>query len=616
MNKIVLSLIASSALAASLGADEYALDPIVVTATKTEQSIKNITTNVDVITSEEIEEKHYMSVTEALDSLPGVSITESGGLGTTRDVYIRGMETSKVLVLIDGIRYQDPSNTDGANFANLMISDIDRIEVIKGGQSGIWGADASAGVINIITKSAQNGTHIGGNTEYGSFATKKWGGYISHKTDLYDLKLAANRIMSNSFTATAPYGTNIKDYENDPYANTTLNLSGHLRPTSTDTVGVHYTNIAALSNYDSYNAPNSLQRDHTKSKLYGVSYDKLLGAHTLSFKSNLSEFTTQHLDAAWATDVKASNGKTRQIELSDQFHYRDKDFIVAGIMKEWFEIGYDQVNTTAGQNKTDSAAVYVTNSNLFGDLILTESLRRDDYGNFGGKTTGKIGAKYNLGKELYVSGNYGTAYTAPNLIQMVNPWGASNGNLKPETSKSYDTSIGYKNVTATYFENHVQNLINWYDPTPLNWFNNDAYYTNTNGTSTFKGYEFAYKQNLSSALLVGANYTYLSRFENEQGQELKRRPKEEAKFSFDYYGIEQWHIGLNGHYVGTRYNDDNRQGQQTGRYTLWNFVINYDLSNSIQLYGKIDNITDKYYQSVDGYATSPRAFYAGLKASF
>lgn len=604
MFKHTLSIVASATLVASLGANTLTLDPIVVSATKAEQSLKDTTANINIITSEEIEEKHYTTVADALNSLPGVSVTANGGLGTTQTVFMRGMDTNRVLVLINGIRYQDPSNTSGANFAHLIVSDIERIEVIKGAQSGIWGADASAGVINIITKSAKEGTHAGVTLEKGSFSTQKWGGFLSHKADKYDVKLSFDRIMSDSFTAQAPKGTDIDNYENDPYANTTFNLGGHFRPTSTDIVGVHYTNISALGNYDGWSDPDLTQRSDVRTKLYGISYDKTLDAHTVSLKANLSKFTRDELDTTYG--VKVFNGKTKQFELNDQFHYHEKDLLVVGLMREVFDVDYITASTATDQKHVTSKAAYLTNSNAMGNLILTESLRRDDYSNFEGKTTGKVGTKYTITKDLYISGNYGTAYTSPNIIQILNPWGTSNSDLKPENTRSFDASVGYKNFTATYFENYVKDLIQWDAST----------YKNLNGTSTFKGYEFSYQQNLIDALLLNANYTHLARFEDKDGKDLARRPKREAKVSLDYYGIKQWHFGLNGHCIGTRYNGANQTGTQTGRYTIANMVINYDLADSIQLYGKIDNVTDKYYQTVDGYATSPRAWYVGLKASF
>jgi vitamin B12 transporter len=603
MFKPTFSFVACATLVASLEARDLTLDPILVSASKTEQSLKNITSNVEIITAEEIEEQHYTTIAEALNSLPGVSTTNSGGLGTTQTVFMRGMDTNRVLVLINGIRYQDPSNTNGAAFAHLMISDVERIEVIKGAQSGIWGADASAGVINIITSSAQDGSHAGIHLEKGSFDTSKWGGFVSHKTDVYDAKISIDRVMSDSFTAKTLTGQDIEEFENDPYSNTTLNLSGHLRPTSTDTIGIHYTDINALSNYDSTN-PNTLQRSDIRTKLYGVTYDKLLNAHTLSLKGNLSKFERSEIDATFG--VKVFHGKTKQVEASDKIQYRENDFIMAGIMKESFDVDYVKVAGSTGKKEVTSKAAYLTNFNTFGNLLLTQSLRRDSYSNFEGKTTGKIGAKYLVSQDLSIGGNYGTAYTAPNIIQMLNPWGTTNINLNPENTKSYDVSIEYKNFTATYFDNHVENLIEW----------SGGMYTNLNGTSTFKGYEFAYQHNLFNSLSLNANYTHLSRFEDEEGDDLARRSKREAKLSFDYYGVEKWHFGLNGQYIGTRYNGANQTGAQTGRYTVANMVINYDLTDAIQLYGKIDNITDKYYQTVDGYATSPRAWYAGIKGSF
>lgn len=614
MLKHTLSLVASATLAASLGANDLSFDPIVVTATKTEQSLKNITANVDVISAEELEEHHYTTLAEALDSLCGISITSNGGVGTTQEVFVRGMDTNKVLVLINGIRYQDPSNTSGANFAHLLIGDIEQIEVIKGAQSGIWGADASAGVINIITKSAKGGTHAGANVEYGSFATEKWGAFVSHKTDIYDFKIAFDRLMSNSFTAQAPKGDDINRYERDPYSNTTLNLNAHFRPTNEDTFGISYTDINALGNYDSYQAPDSVERSDVRTRLYGATYDKTYRSHTLSTKANLSKFRRDELDTAYG--VKVFNGQIREVELRDHFRYGESDFIVAGLSKEWYQIDFTQADSTEGEKSVASKAVFVTNFNTLGDVILTESLRRDDYSSFSAKTTGKLGAKYHLSEDAYVGGNYGTSYTAPNLIQMFNPWGASNDTLSPENSKSYDLTLGYKSITLTYFENRVKDLIEWYDPTPLNWFNNDPYYKNLNGISTFKGYELSFRHTFLDSFVLNADYTHLARFVDKDGKDLKRRPKREAKVSLNYYGTEDLSMGINAHYVGTRYDEADQQGEQTGRYTLFNFVLNYNLTDSIQLYGKIDNLTDKYYQSVDGYASSPRGYYAGMKVIF
>ena len=156
--KIQLSLL-SVAFVSSLHAQTVVnLDEIVVTsATKSKQSIKDVTSNINVITAEELEEKHFTSVTQALNTISGLNIVSNGGMGKTASVKLRGFDSKRVLVLIDGVRYNDITGLSGAPFEHLMVSDIKQIEIIKGAQSGIWGADATAGVINIVTKDAKKG---------------------------------------------------------------------------------------------------------------------------------------------------------------------------------------------------------------------------------------------------------------------------------------------------------------------------------------------------------------------------------------------------------------------------------------------------------------------------
>ena len=143
-------------------------------------------------------------------------------------------------------------------------------------------------------------------------------------------------------------------------------------------------------------------------------------------------------------------------------------------------------------------------------------------------------------------------------------------------------------------------------------------YGNLDGTTRLKGYEIAYQKNILADTLLNLNYTRNKAIDND-GYQLQRVPKENLKFGVDYYGVAKLHLGLNGEYVGERveYNyGTHTVSAQTGRYTVMNFVINYDLTKNLKLYGKCDNITDKYYQTVNGYATSPRAYYAGIKVSF
>jgi len=170
MTTKTLSLITATLLLTTHTFADVTLEDITVTtASKSSQKLTGITANTAVITAQEIEERGYTTVAEALNSLAGISTTQNGGLGQTTSVYLRGMNSKRTLVLIDGVRTNDLTGTSGSPYADMMIDDIAQIEVIKGAQSGVWGADASAGVINIITKKSTSGEHGSFYAEAGSF---------------------------------------------------------------------------------------------------------------------------------------------------------------------------------------------------------------------------------------------------------------------------------------------------------------------------------------------------------------------------------------------------------------------------------------------------------------
>lgn len=610
---IKLSLVCA-ALSTSLLAENIELKEIVVTsATKSEQSIKDITSNVNVITAEEIEEGNYVSVIEALKNIPSLNIVSNGGLGSTSSVKLRGMGNNRTLVLIDGVRYQDPSSTDGANLSHLMASDIERIEIIKGAQSGIWGADASAGVINIITKSAAKGTHASANVEYGSFKTKKYGASVSHKNDSLELKLSANRVTSDSFSSQSPKGQDVDNYEDDPYENTTINFKAKYNFTESASLKLNVTSVDALKDYDSYANPNdSSMKSDSNNLLYNISYLQSIDKHKLELKYENSEFEREEIGTTWG--VKDFNGQTQNIELSDNYTYMKDSFLLLGVGISSDDVDYVKADASRGQKENKDKYLYLTNSNKFNSLIFTQSIRYDRYDNFDNKATGKLGLKYNFNKELYLSSNLGTAYNVPNIIQELNPWGAPNPNLNPEDATSFDITFGYKGLELTYFHQKIEDLIEWYDPgTPLDY--SDDYNKNLDGKSTFKGIELAYNQGITNDLLFGANYTYLSA-EDKDDKKLARRAKHTANASLNYYPIENLHMGVDAQYVGERFDGADRQGEQTGKYVLANFVANYEINDNFKTYLKVDNITDKEYQEVDGYATAERSFYVGLTAKY
>ena len=613
MNQTIkYSLITSLFLTTNLIADEKLEDITVTSATKTTQKLKDVTSNMNVITAQEIEERHYTTVTEALNSLPGVSFTSNGGLGKSTSVRLRGFDAKRVLVLIDGIRYNEPVGLNGAQFEHLMITDIEQIEVIKGAQSGIWGADASAGVINIITKKAQKGLHFQASEEFGSFNTTKAHAGASYKTDDYYFKVNHTQTHTNGFTAAAPYGEDINQYEDDGYYNKTTNIQAGFNINASNKIDLSHSIIDARSQFDTKSNPNILENQSSvKNRFSSLNFNHIDSFNEVNLYAKKSSFQRESLSAFnGIVTAFPFDSEIKEYGLNSKIPYAENSFLLVG--GDYKEFEYKNAINQSYTNK----ALFITNSNtisgvLGGTSTITESLRHDQYSTFDNKTTGKIGLKHiheNI-KGLTTSINYGTAYNIPTLYNLYDPF-SGDLNLIPETTKGYDATIQYKDVSITYFDNKIENLLD---------FNTATFkYDNLLGTSKIKGYELAYNSTIGEEIATTLSYTKIDTQDN-QGFILARRPKESIKFGLDYYGIEDVHLGVNGEYVGDRIEygfGTHNITANTGNYTIANFVANYDVDDHMSIYGKIDNITDKYYQSIDGYATSPRAIYAGMKLTY
>lgn len=611
--KISTSLVASFLLATNLFSAQELESITVTSATKSEQKLKDVTANVDVITAEDIDLRKFKTVAEALQTIAGIQVSPTGGMGQQTSLYLRGMDSHRTLVLIDGVRYNDITTPKGsANFEHLMINDIERIEVIKGAQSSIWGADASAGVINIITKDAKDGTHGSVAIEYGKYNSKTTKATVSHKNQNFDAKLSAVRVDTDGFSAMAPRGEKAKNYEDDGYENTTVNLKLGYNFDENNRVSSSYEIIDTKVDIDGYDSvtfapdPNNLDIAKTKTHLANLAYENRNDIALTQIYSNFSEIKR----ASTNTDTPDFKGIVKEYGINTSIDYLNSSNVTIGADYKKFENKKDTVD------EYNNKGFFISNTNKFFDdkTIITEALRYDRYSDFDNKVTGKIGIKQYIIDELNISSNYGTGYNVPTIYQLyfVDNFGNSgNKDLTPEKTKSYDLSIEYKGFSITYFDTKVKNMIDW-ETNPLTWAGT---YKNIEGSSKIKGTEIAYKNEVAEDTFFNLNYTNLSA-KNDNNEYLARRAKNKIGFGVDYYGLKDFHFNLNGEYIGTRYEKANEQGAKTGNYAIWNALVDYDINKNFSTYVRLDNMFNKDYQIVDGFSTSQRAAYLGLKASF
>ncbi len=616
MTKTTLSLLtATLLLTQNIYAEERLEDIEVISSNKTTQSIKDTTSNISVITANDIEERGYLSVDEALKSISGISVSNSGGLGQVSSIFMRGADLGKVLVLIDGMRLNDPSTTDGRAFLeNLTTANISQIEIIKGGQSSIWGSNASAGVINIITKEAQDGIHGSIGVKYGSHNTKGTDLSLSYKNDKFRASLMGSYLQTDGISALAP-----QDSEKDGYKNRNYNLKLGYEFDENNIIKLSYNYLKSDIDYDVTVATDTLSNIKNEQKNIALNYQFKYNSYSAVLSASRGEYDREAINSFGVSNFKS---KIEEYSFINSLSYGTNRAILG---LEYKKIDGNNIYTspfsssTANNRYTNSAIFISNNYYIDPNTLLETNLRYDDFDNFENKTTYKIGVKNSnsLIDGIIISANYYTAYDAPSTFQVGNTLGTTA--LTPSYTKGYDISIAYKKLLSiTYFDNSVEDNID-YISNPITFVGG---YTNMAGETKFSGVEVESQINITESILLSTNYTHLIEYKDSLGVEFIRRPKDTINASLDYYTDSNIHFGIDAQYIGDRVDSSFNPVTfattpvSTGKYTLVNLNFDTEIYKNTKLTINAKNIFDKEYQSVYGYAQEGRSFYANIKYSF
>lgn len=590
------------------------LHKIVVSAANTEQDEEDVTEDITVITAEEIQERGYTTLKDALASVPGISFTSNGGYGQPTSIYLRGLQSDHILVLVDGVRANDVTGLNGAQFEHFRLDNVERIEVVKGAQSGIWGADASAGVINIVTKAAA-AKSLSYGFKMGTYDSANFDLSLSDKVGAFDYSLMLSTFKTDGFSAAEPshgsplYGSRGDDlgYEEDPYTNRNYLLKLGYDITDRDRVEASVNAIDATIHYDSIDfatgktvdAPDGpFTLNKTRERFYRASYIRKEGANEARLFYNVSTFNR--------TQYGGYSGHLKEVGATDRFDYTNSGFLQAGIGYQGFHQGL-----SAGSNLNRSYAnryLFATNRNAFfgGDTILSESVRYDNYTNFDNRLTYKAGIRQRIFDGLSLMANYSTGYNVPTLYRLYDSW-VGNASLKPEKSAGFDVALKYDGFKILYFAQRVEDLIDYN-------YGTFKYY-NVFGKSKFEGVEASYSGALFDSAAYDLGYTRLIKAKNASGADLPRRASNIFNYSVTWFPTQKHTVNLNGYYVGKRF-DDAAKSIQTGKYNVTNISLRHNFAEGYTGEVEIRNLFDRYYQEVDGYATAGRSIFVGVSARY
>ncbi|MEZ4598195.1 MAG: TonB-dependent receptor [Syntrophotaleaceae bacterium] len=610
------------------------LEPVVITATRLETPAREVASSVTVITEEEIKQKQQPDVLEILRTVPAVDVVQSGGLGQQTSVFMRGANSEHTLVLLDGIELNDPSTPSRFfDFANLTTDNIERIEIVRGPESTLYGSDALGGVINIITKKGQGKPRVTVSAEGGSYETYQGKIGLNGGNDLVNYSLFASYLDTNGISAAA---TDYDNDERDGYNNFTASTRIGLTPTENFDLDVILRFTDAESDLDAFNGPGGDDpnyrsdyqalafRTQARFLLLNEVWEPKIGFSLTDYDRD----TRDDIDAVQPFNFVRSSFKSNlyKIDWQNNLYLHKTNTLTAGIEYEKEKVDVKDLQSWMDplipkeyDESTDTTGYYLQDQiKLWESFFTTLGLRHDEHEEFGSHTTYRIASTYIFNQTgTKVRASWGTGFKAPSLAQLYDP-SSGNPDLDPEKSKGWDVGIDQTfwdnrvSVSLTYFENDFEDLIinEIVSFSPF-----ITTYRNVNEAET-KGIEAGLNLIPLTNLILNFNYTYTDTKDKETGDELLRRPRNKFSVNINYKFLDRGDANITILHVGEREDFIGFEVGELESYTVVNLAASYKLSNNFRIFGRADNLFDEDYEEVWGYGTPGISGYAGAEYTF
>ncbi|MTI15887.1 TonB-dependent receptor [Rhodobacteraceae bacterium RKSG542] len=605
--KVLLAGVALPVLALPVSATEtIELDTIVVSANRTETDSDKVGSSVTVIDSYELAEEGSLFIQDFLSRAAGISMAATGGPGANTTLRMRGLNQNYIQVRVDGIDMSDTAGTQVSTaFQHLLTNDVERIEILRGSQSALYGGQAIAGVINIETKRAAPGeVEQTAQVEGGSYDTVNVSYGIKAGFERGDIALNAQHYQTSGFSSLDEDEHLIAD--DDGYKNTTLSGRGSYDLTDTLSVYGAFRYSTSSGEFDDSYGPNANSDDEVDYDLFAARAGVKLDAFDGRLQNDLSYQTTKIDREYRGSNPSTYEGKRHAIEYLGNFAVNDNiDFIFGGDWKrEDASNSYGLVTDSAIWGGFGQVAWRATDA-----LTFNLSGRHDQHSEFGGHNTWRFTGAYNLDEATTLRTSVGTGFRAPSNYELYDPY-SGNADLQPETSISFDAGIDRKwfddrlTTSLTYFHIKTTDLIEW---------SYDTYrYKQLEGDSVNQGVEVSTAWTLNDYLALSASYTY-THTEDPNGKKLARQPEHQIGLGSVYTPTDQWTLALNGVIVNDTIDTD---GKALDNYFLLNGQVSYELEEGPTLYLRAENILDQDYQTARGYGTAGFSLYAGIRANF
>jgi vitamin B12 transporter len=616
LKPVTLSLILSAAATPAFAQTGSPADDIVVTASGIEQPRDQTGQAITVIDAGTIARRQTIDVVDLLATTPGVRFSRTGSTGSATGVSLRGAETTQTLVLIDGVKVNDPSGIgDGYDFGPLLTGNIRRIEVLRGSNSVVHGSQAIGGVVSLTTATPAEGFAAGAAAEYGYSDT------TSARADVSGTAGAVSGGVGAAWLRTDGISSAASGTEKDGYKNFAGNA--RLKVALGDALSLDLRGYYIHSNldYDSFFGPPADSADVAKLDQY-VGYAGL----------NLALFDGRFTSRAAVTWLRNDRDYYFVRGTAPDYGYSGSNLrfeyqgVVAPIEQAKLIFGYEHERPDYdffGFGSTDSQRANIDSVYALGivqplaGLSLTGGVRHDDHSQFGGATTLGANANYSPnGGATNVRASYGEGFKAPSLYQLYDSF-SGNAALRPERSKSYDLGIdqsladGRAVMSLTAFVRNTTDQIN-YDNATFKYGNIDR--------TRAKGVEATLALRPVDALNVTASYSYIDARDRSgrpafDGKRLPRRAEQAISLSADY----DWSFGLSTGATLTLVDDsfdDAANLVPLDGYALAGIRASFPVGGHVEIYGRVDNLFDADYATAAGYGVYGRAAYGGVRLSF